>query len=165
MQESVAGIVFNTAGEVLLIKRRDVPVWVLPGGGIESGESPESAVCRELFEEIGCTVAVLRKIALYEPKNKLARRTHFFECKVLSGMPTSSEETSEARFFPLAKLPLMPPPYKSWVDDAAARHSNVLYKQIEGVNYWVFFKLLLLHPILVGRFVLSRLGFHYNTKD
>ena len=25
--------------EILLIKRRDVPVWVLPGGGIDSGES------------------------------------------------------------------------------------------------------------------------------
>jgi 8-oxo-dGTP diphosphatase len=165
MNESVAGIVFNpTSSEVLLIKRRDVPVWVLPGGGIEPEEDPESAVCRELLEESGLKVAIVRKVALYEPRNKLARRTHFFECKVLSGEPKISDETSDVRFFPLEKLPLMPPPYASWIADAAARHPQTLHKEIEGVNYWVFFKLLILHPILVGRFLLSRLGLHYNTN-
>jgi hypothetical protein len=58
----------------------------------------------------------------------------------------------------------MPPPYASWIADATARYPNTLYKEIEGVNYWVFFKLLISHPILVGRFLLSRLGLHYNTK-
>ncbi len=31
------------------------PVWVLPGGGLDFGESPESAVVRELGEETGLT--------------------------------------------------------------------------------------------------------------
>lgn len=166
MHESVAGIVFNPASsEVLLIQRRDVPVWVLPGGGIDPGETPESAVCRELFEESGLKVTIVRKIALYEPRNKLARRTHFFECKVLSGEPKISEESRDVRFFPVGALPLMPPPYASWIADAAARHPHTLHKEIEGVNYWVFLKLLLLHPILVFRFVLARLGRPYNTKN
>jgi len=166
MHESVAGIVFNpTSTEVLLIKRRDVPVWVLPGGGLEQGETPETAVCRELLEESGLKVSVVRKVALYEPRNKLARRTHFFECKVLSGELKTSEESSDVQFFSLNKLPLMPPPYASWIADAAAHNPNTLYKEIEGVNYWVFFKLLISHPILVGRFLLSRLGLHYNTKS
>jgi 8-oxo-dGTP pyrophosphatase MutT (NUDIX family) len=40
--ESVACILFNNS-KILLIKRRDIPVWVLPGGGIDQGESPETA--------------------------------------------------------------------------------------------------------------------------
>lgn len=150
---------------MLLIQRRDVPVWVLPGGGIDSSETPEDAVRRELFEETGFHVEILRKVALYEPRNKLAKRTHFFECRVLSGEASSGKETRSVRFFRLESLPPMPPPYASWIADAAAHHPATLFKEIEGVNYWVFFKLLLTHPLLVFRFLLARLGWHYNTKN
>ncbi len=37
-RQAVYGIVFNqTRSEVLLIKRMDIPVWVLPGGGLDPG--------------------------------------------------------------------------------------------------------------------------------
>lgn len=35
----------------------DGPIWVLPGGGVEPGESPEKASIRELWEETGIAVA------------------------------------------------------------------------------------------------------------
>ncbi|MBS3903369.1 MAG: NUDIX hydrolase [Anaplasmataceae bacterium] len=167
MQESVAGIVFNSTNtEVLLIKRRDVPVWVLPGGGIDPGETPELAVCRELFEESGFRVKILRKVALYEPRNKLARRTHFFECTIESGTAIKGSESRDIRFFPIHQLPTaMPPPYAYWIADARQQSPSVLHKDVEGVNYWVFFKLLISHPLLVARFLLSRLGWHYNSTD
>ena len=41
-------------GKVLLVHGRG-PVYMMPGGGIESGESPATAAARELFEEIGLT--------------------------------------------------------------------------------------------------------------
>ncbi len=166
MQDSVAGIVFNAdSTEVLLIKRRDVPVWVLPGGGIDPGEAPETAIQRELLEESGFRVDIIRKIALYEPRNRLAKRTHFFECGIVSGQATTSTESSAVRFFPLDSLPAMPPPYAFWIEDALKRHPMLLSKEIEGVNYWVFFKLLITHPLLVARFILSRLGWHYNSRN
>ena len=37
--------------EIFLIYRSDSPVWNLPGGGIEKGESAEETVVRETFEE------------------------------------------------------------------------------------------------------------------
>lgn len=41
------------------VKRGDV-VWNFPGGGIEPGETPEEACIRELKEETGYTIRVLR---------------------------------------------------------------------------------------------------------
>ena len=50
--------------ELLLIKHHEHSTghfyWVLPGGGIEPGESEEACVIRELFEETGLVVEVER---------------------------------------------------------------------------------------------------------
>ncbi|MGH2638029.1 MAG: NUDIX hydrolase, partial [Rhabdochlamydiaceae bacterium] len=71
--------------QALLIQRRDIPVWVLPGGGINPGETPESAACRETEEETGLKVEIARKIAEYTPINRLAHFTHFYEVRKISG--------------------------------------------------------------------------------
>lgn len=54
-------IVFNSAGKVLLCSRIDIPGehWQFPQGGIESGETPEIAAKRELFEETSIISVVL----------------------------------------------------------------------------------------------------------
>ncbi len=164
--EATAGIVFDdTHTHVLLIQRRDIPVWVLPGGGIEKEESPEQAACREVVEESGLQVEIVRKIAVYEPRNKLAQRTHFFECRVIGGEISTGEESRGVRFFPLDQLPLLPPPYPYWIRDALQKYPEILHKEVEGVSYWILIKLLILHPILVGRFLLTKLGIHINSKD
>ena len=41
-------------GKVLLVHGRG-PVYMMPGGGVEQGESPAEAAVRELFEETGLT--------------------------------------------------------------------------------------------------------------
>lgn len=166
MQEervAVYGIVFNEdKTEVLLVKRRDIPVWVLPGGGLDPGESPEEGAVRELWEETGFKAKVVRKVAEYLPVNKLTLLSHLFECQIISGKATTSSETKEIRFFSINHLPDLPPPYEGWIRDAAANHSTVLRKKIEGVSYWILFKLLIQHPILVGRYLLTKLGIHIN---
>jgi 8-oxo-dGTP diphosphatase len=160
---SVYGILFNeTRSEVLLIKRRDIPVWVLPGGGLEAGESAEEAVVREVLEETGYHSSIVRKIAEYVPVNKMTKLTHFFECCIVGGAMRTGAETKDVCFFPLNALPDLPPPYEGWIRDAAANHTTVLRKKIEGVSYWVLIKLLLQHPILVGRYLLTKLGIHIN---
>ena len=165
-RESVAGILFShNRTHILLIKRRDVPVWVLPGGGIDPGETPEEAIVREMEEETGYVVTIERKIAEYTPLNRLTRFTHFFECHILSGTPILTAETQGIRFFSIEELPLIPPPYLDWIQDSLIPLSYVLRKPISSVTYLKFFKCFLEHPILITRFLFSRFGFPINEKN
>lgn len=51
----VAMLVFNADGLVFTGQRRDTSIeaWQLPQGGVDPGETPETAAFRELEEEIG----------------------------------------------------------------------------------------------------------------
>jgi len=52
--ESVLVVVYDTAGQVLLLRRRDPKgYWQSVTGSLEWGESPAAAAARELFEETG----------------------------------------------------------------------------------------------------------------
>ena len=57
----VAAALINADNEVLLAQRpegkRLAGKWEFPGGKVESGETPEAALARELQEELGIDVA------------------------------------------------------------------------------------------------------------
>ncbi len=57
---NVGAVLFNSAGEIFVARRADLPNaegaaggWQLPQGGIDRNEDPRAAVLRELEEEIG----------------------------------------------------------------------------------------------------------------
>ena len=57
-------IVLDSRGRVLLFRaeflgRKQLRLWITPGGGLESGETHEQAALRELREETGVSEATL----------------------------------------------------------------------------------------------------------
>jgi len=163
--QTVMGVVFSdTRDKVLLIQRRDVPVWTLVGGGIEKDESLENAIIRELFEETGYKTKIIKKIGEYSPVNKLTKYTHLYECKIISGKPTLSDETKMIEFFDINNLPkLLPPPYGEWIEDGLKNEDKLIKRDLKSVNYYTLIKNLFMHPILVTRFLLTKIGLTINS--
>lgn len=56
MTLGVRAVVIDSEGRVFLIKHSYVGGWHLPGGGVETGETIETALARELMEEGGITL-------------------------------------------------------------------------------------------------------------
>jgi len=57
----VGAVILVAGGGVILVRRKFEPLagqWSLPGGAVETGETLQAAVAREVLEEIGVTIEV-----------------------------------------------------------------------------------------------------------
>ncbi len=64
-----------TCGEkILLEKRRDCDLWGLIGGGVKNYETPEQAIVREVYEELGIRTdkSRFRKLGVYGEPGRIA---------------------------------------------------------------------------------------------
>ncbi|MEM1093301.1 MAG: NUDIX domain-containing protein [Bacteroidota bacterium] len=63
MVPSVAAIIRDAEGRILLMQDANSRQWSLPAGAIELGESPEQAVGREVYEETNLRVTQATLVA------------------------------------------------------------------------------------------------------
>ena len=73
-------IIFNEEGKLLWCKRKSGDGWQFPQGGIDDGESPEEAIVRETYEEVGLKrnqIKIIKEndrwIKYDIPKNKIPK--------------------------------------------------------------------------------------------
>lgn len=101
----VMGVVFDHEGRVLLVEHvyHASPNWGLPGGYVDRGESLETAVVRELHEELSLTVRVVGIAALeYEIIGHLDAA---YLCEAESEVGALSAELLNFGWFALDALP------------------------------------------------------------
>lgn len=95
------GVLFNPAGEVLLIRDR-MGYWVFPKGHLDEGETPEQAALREVREETGIEGEVLGVLppTRYTNHKGIEREIHWFLMRG-RGQPRLESGLTGVAFFPL----------------------------------------------------------------
>jgi ADP-ribose pyrophosphatase YjhB (NUDIX family) len=85
---------------------------------MESGETVDEAICREVHEETGLEVEVERLVGVYsKPQKQEVVLT--FRCQVTGGSLQPTEEISESRYFPPNALPENTlPKHRQRIEDA-----------------------------------------------
>jgi 8-oxo-dGTP diphosphatase len=94
-RHTARAIVLHNDNLLLIERWRDkLHYYSVPGGGIESNETPEQTAIRELAEETGCVIALDRKLYLL----RLADGTehHIFLGRYVSGEPSLPDDSPEA---------------------------------------------------------------------
>jgi len=121
------------------------PLWTLPGGGLDHGEDPRSAVVREVAEETGLAATVSSEARVYSMHNATARygsrRADYHALRIVfdgwvprdSPPPEVAEvdgSTVEAAWLPLESVLDGTVPVTHLVSEALADHAHVRRQRV-----------------------------------
>ena len=124
-------------GRYLLAHRSDIPWWNLPGGGLEYGETVEEGLLREVREEVGAVVEIVRLVGVYSKPGKREVVLTFL-CRLAAGSPApgTSAEVAEAAWFLPIELPAnLLPKHRQRLEDAlAGQREAVLRAQMTSTE-------------------------------
>ncbi|MDO8425503.1 MAG: NUDIX domain-containing protein, partial [bacterium] len=97
-------IIADEQGRILLAHRTDRDAWNLPGGKVETGESPWDGVVREIWEEVDVRAAVDELVDVsFKPQTNEIVFT--FRCHIIEGRPGLSDEADVVDWFAWDALP------------------------------------------------------------
>lgn len=118
---SVAAVIRDGAGRLMLQEKSSGEGWSLPAGAIEPGETPREAIVREVLEETGYRVTVAGILDVfggsdfrytYPNGDEVEYVVILFRCRIEEhvGAPTDSE-TRSLRYFGPDEMPALALPY------------------------------------------------------
>lgn len=125
------GFIFDENNRILLCHRLDYDLWNLPGGTMEAGESPWECVIREVREETGLEVEIVRLAGIYNKpeKNELV---FSFVCRIVSGKITLNEEADKIEYFSINDIPHNTSPKQLERINDVLKESGIVYKNQIG---------------------------------
>lgn len=107
---AAAVALFNSEGNILLLRRKDNDKWTMPGGTLDYGESLADCAVREVREETGLNIRITGLIGTYTDPHILiaysdgeVRRefTLVYAAEIESGELKIDDESKEAAWVPL----------------------------------------------------------------
>ena len=122
-------IVLDDEKRVLMVCQRheEHDIWMVPGGGIEDGESAAEAAAREVLEETGIEIEVGRLLWHVEEVSQRGQRfVNFFLCRIAGGTLHLGEDPEfddrhqvlkTARFMTREELKAVPRIYPDYLRD------------------------------------------------
>lgn len=82
LRKSARAILRNADGAIAIQHLTVQGIYKLPGGGVEPGESLEDTLHRELREEVGCAVRIVRELGCVIEYHTEEHRIHISYCFV-----------------------------------------------------------------------------------
>ncbi len=125
----VDAAIFDQQGRILLIQRSDCRLWAMPGGTADVGETAAEGAAREAWEETGLQVRPIRLLGVYDSRKSGGSGPrhlyHFtFECVIMSGALTTTNETVGYGYFASDELPPLFSSHNYRVPDALRLHQG-----------------------------------------
>jgi 8-oxo-dGTP diphosphatase len=114
---AASAVIFDKQKRILLVQRANPPdegCWtLLPGGRVDPGETMELAATREVYEETGLVVRIVRELGkLHVPDGKGGiYEIHDFLAEKIHGKASAGDDATAIGWFrndELAQLPLTP---------------------------------------------------------
>ena len=110
----IVGAAIVRDGRLLSARRTGPPAltgrWELPGGKVELGEEPEAALVREVREELGCGIRIVRGVPGEWPL-PAGRVMRVWVAELVDGEPTADAAHDDLRWLTASELESVP-----WLD-------------------------------------------------
>ncbi|MDK2825807.1 MAG: 8-oxo-dGTP diphosphatase [Methanolobus sp.] len=124
-----AVIIFNE--KIVLIQRKNPPFqgkFALPGGFVDIGETTEEAVVREVLEETGLTIEIVKLLGVYSEPSR-DPRGHTVSVVYLTmgdGVPRANSDAKAVQLFSLSDIPQMAFDHNLIIDNARSDIYGIL---------------------------------------
>ena len=109
IRPAVAVALLDSAGHILLLRRKDNDKWTMPGGTLDFGESLTDCAVREVREETGLQIRITALIGTYSDPHILIAYsdgevrqefTFVYAAEIQSGELKIDDESKEAAWVP-----------------------------------------------------------------
>lgn len=122
--------VIERDGRYLLAHRSEIDWWNLIGGGLEYEETVEQGLSREVREEVGAEVEIIRLVGVYsKPRKREIVLTFLCRLAEHSPEPTTSPEATEVGWFAPSALPEnFLPKHRERLEDALLGRSEAIMR-------------------------------------
>ncbi|MDP0488074.1 MAG: NUDIX domain-containing protein, partial [Fusobacterium sp. JB020] len=106
------GLLFDEDNNILMVEEKlDKGKWSIPGGWADIGFSPKEMIIKEMKEETGLNVKVVRVLAILDkkfydhPEEPFYTYKIIFLCEKIAGNLKNTFDIEDVKFFPLDSLP------------------------------------------------------------
>lgn len=97
-RKSARAVLLNDKNEVSIQHVGKYDYYKLPGGGVEPGETIEEALKREMVEEVGCDLEIIKPLGLiieYRNSHELLHLSYGYLCNVKGDISEPAYEQGE----------------------------------------------------------------------